>query len=137
MTDIAAIARAAEQAGADALTIANTYQAMSVDVKTRKSRLGRVTGGLSGPAIKPITLRLVYEASRAVKIPIVGLGGIETAEDVMEYLIVGARAVQIGTANFSRPDACGWVLNELEKACEKYKINNINDLVGSLQADCP
>jgi len=137
VTDIAAIARAAEQAGADALTVANTYQAMSVYVQTRKSRLGRVTGGLSGPAIKPITLRLVYEASRAVKIPVIGLGGIETAEDVLEYLIVGARAVQIGTANFSRPDACQRVLSGLEKACGKYKINNINNLVGSLQVDCP
>ena len=106
VTDIAVIARAAEEAGADALTVANTYQAMSIDVQTRKSRLGRVTGGLSGPAIKPITLRLVYEASRAVKIPIIGLGGIEKADDVLEYIIAGASAVQVGTANFSHPDAC-------------------------------
>ncbi len=106
MTDIAAIARAAEDAGADALTVANTYQGMSVDTRTRKSRLGRDTGGLSGPAIRPITLRLVYEASRAVKIPVVGLGGIEKVEDVLEYLIVGATAVQVGTANFSDPAAC-------------------------------
>jgi dihydroorotate dehydrogenase (NAD+) catalytic subunit len=136
VTDIAAIARAAEEAGADALTVANTYQAMSVDVQTRKSRLGRVTGGLSGPAIKPITLRLVYEASRAVKIPIVGLGGIETVDDVLEYLIVGARAVQIGTANFSHPDACVRLVGELERCCVKHKINAINSLIGSFEADC-
>ena len=102
VTDIAVIARAAEDAGADALTVANTYRGMSVDIQTRKSRLGRVTGGLSGPAIKPITLRLVYEASRAVKIPVIGLGGIEKAEDAFEYMIVGATAVQVGTANFFR-----------------------------------
>src|ERR1700758_5402294 len=106
VTDIAEIARTAEGAGADALTVANTYQAMSIDIQTRKSRLGRATGGLSGPAIKPITLRLVYEVSRAVKIPVLGLGGIERAEDVLEYLIAGASAVQVGTASFSSPTAC-------------------------------
>jgi dihydroorotate dehydrogenase (NAD+) catalytic subunit len=136
VTDIAVIARAAEEAGADALTVANTYQAMSIDVRTRKSRLGRVTGGLSGPAIKPITLRLVYEASRAVKIPIVGLGGIETVDDVLEYLIVGARSVQVGTANFSHPDACERLVGELERRCVKNKINTINHLIGSLEVDC-
>ena len=136
VTDIALIARAAENAGADALTVANTYQAMSVDIQTRKSRIGRVTGGLSGPAIKPITIRLVYEASRAVKIPIVGLGGVETPEDVMEYLIVGARAVQVGTANFARPDACQRLVEALEIACGKCKINDISSLTASLQVDC-
>ncbi len=137
VTDIAIIARAAEEAGADALTVANTYQGMSVDFQTRKSRLGLVTGGLSGPAIKPITLRLVYEASRAVKIPIIGLGGIENAEDVLEYMIVGAAAVQVGTASFSRPDACQRIVAELEKGCGNYNINKISDLTGSFQADCP
>jgi len=136
VADIAAIARAAEDAGADALTVANTYQGMSVDIQTRKSRLGRVTGGLSGPAIKPITLRLVYEASRAVKIPIVGLGGIEKAEDVLEYMIVGATAVQVGTANFSHPDACERIVDGLEKACMNNKVNGISKLTSSLQADC-
>jgi len=137
VTDITIIAKAAEEAGADALTVANTYQAMSVDLQTRHSKIGRVTGGLSGTAIKPITLRLVYEASRAVKIPVIGLGGIETAEDVLEYMVVGARAVQIGTANFSRPDICERLPGELEKACAKYKINTISSLVGSLKVDCP
>ena len=136
VTDIGVIARAAEQAGADALTVANTYQAMSIDVQTRKSRLGRATGGLSGPAIKPITLRLVYEARRAVKIPVVGLGGIEKADDVLEYIIAGASAVQIGTANFSHPGVCVDVLNQLEKSCRSNNINSISSLIGSFQADC-
>lgn len=137
VTDIALIARAAEAAGADALTVANTYQAMSIDIQTRKSRIGRVTGGLSGPAIKPITLRLVYEASRAVKIPVVALGGIETAEDVLEYMVVGATAVQVGTASFTRPDACQRIAEGLEIVCGKYKVNAINSLIGSIQADSP
>ncbi len=136
VTDIGAIARAAEEAGADALTVANTYQAMSIDIQTRKSRLGRATGGLSGPAIKPITLRLVYEARRAVKIPVVGLGGIEKADDVLEYVIAGASAVQVGTANFSRPGACVDILDQLEKSCKNNNINSINSLIGSFQADC-
>jgi dihydroorotate dehydrogenase (NAD+) catalytic subunit len=136
VTDIGVISQAAEQAGADALTVANTYQAMSIDVQTRKSRLGRATGGLSGPAIKPITLRLVYEARRAVKIPVVGLGGIEKADDVLEYIIAGASAVQIGTANFSHPGVCVDVLNQLEKSCRSNNINSISSLIGSFQADC-
>ena len=135
VTDIAVIARAAEEAGADALTVANTYQAMSVDVRTRRSKLGRVTGGLSGPAIKPITLRLVYEASRAVKLPVIGLGGIEKAEDVLEYVIVGATAVQVGTASFSAPDACERIVVELERSCRNNKIHAINKLMGTLQTD--
>jgi dihydroorotate dehydrogenase (NAD+) catalytic subunit len=137
ITDIGVVARAAESAGADALTVANTYQAMSIDVTTRRSRLGRITGGLSGPAIKPITLRLVYEARRAVKIPVIGLGGIEKAEDVLEYVIAGASAVQVGTANFSQPAACLDILERLERSCRSNNINNINCLVGSLEADCP
>ena len=137
VTDIGAIAKAAERAGADALTVANTYQAMSIDVRTRRSRLGRVTGGLSGPAIKPITLRLVYEAQRAVKIPIIGLGGIEKADDVLEYLIAGASAVQVGTANFAQPAACEDLLDQLERCCRSNKINNISELIGSFQVDCP
>ncbi len=136
VTDITVIARAAEEAGADSLTVANTYQAMSIDIRTRRSRLGRISGGLSGPAIKPITLRLVYEASHSVKIPVVGLGGIETVEDVMEYLIAGARAVEVGTASFVRPDATERLVQDLGKACENIKVNNINNLVGSLQVDC-
>jgi dihydroorotate dehydrogenase (NAD+) catalytic subunit len=135
VTDIAVIARAAEDAGADALTVANTYQGMSVDTRTRKSRLGRLTGGLSGPAIRPITLRLVYESSRAVKIPVVGLGGIERVEDVLEYMIVGANAVQVGTANFSDPVACGNLIDSLEKCCRSSNVHKISDLIGTLGTD--
>ena len=135
VTDITVTARAAQESGADALTVANTYQAMSIDVRTRKSRLGRVTGGLSGPAIKPITMRLVYEASRAVKIPIIGLGGIEKAEDVLEYLIAGASAVQVGTANFVRPDACASLVDSVEKACRNINVPGISDLRGSFKAE--
>ena len=136
VTDIGIIAKAAEEAGADALTVANTYQAMSIDIETRKSKLGRVTGGLSGPAIKPITLRLVYEARRSVKIPIVGLGGIEKAEDVLEYIIAGASAVQVGTANFTQPGACIVILDQLERCCIRNNTHRINELMGSFQADC-
>jgi dihydroorotate dehydrogenase (NAD+) catalytic subunit len=137
VTDITTIAKAAEEAGADTLTVANTYQAMSIDIQTRKSRLGRATGGLSGPAIRPITLRLVYEARRAVKIPVVGLGGIEKGADVLEYMIAGASAVQVGTASFSDPKACERILAELEKLCKNNKVNAISSLIGSFQADCP
>jgi dihydroorotate dehydrogenase (NAD+) catalytic subunit len=137
VTDIGVIAKAAESAGADALTVANTYQAMSIDVTTRKSRLGRVTGGLSGPAIKPITLRLVYETKLAVKIPVIGLGGIEKADDILEYVIAGASAVQIGTANFSQPAACLDILDRLERSCRNNNINSINSLVGTFNGDCP
>ena len=137
VTDIGVIARAAEEAGADALTVANTYQGMSVDISTRKSRLGRVTGGLSGPAIRPITLRLVYEAGRSVKIPIVGLGGIEGPEDALEYMIAGATAVQVGTANFSNPQACEKLVNGLERCCRELKVNNINSLISSIEVDSP
>ena len=136
VTDIAAIARAAEDAGADALTVANTYLAMSVDVQTRKSRLGRLTGGLSGPAIRPITMRLVYEASGAVKIPVVGLGGIEKVEDVLEYMILGATAVQVGTAIFTHPDACEKLVEAVESYCISTKLSRISSLISSFQADC-
>jgi dihydroorotate dehydrogenase (NAD+) catalytic subunit len=135
VTNIAVIARAAEEAGADALTVANTYQAMAIDVQTRKSRLGRATGGLSGPAIKPITLRLVYETGRAVKIPVIGLGGIEKGDDALEYIIAGASAVQVGTANFSQPRACVDILKQLELSCRSNNISVISSLIGSFQAD--
>jgi dihydroorotate dehydrogenase (NAD+) catalytic subunit len=132
VTDIATIARAAENAGADVLTVANTYIGMSVDWETRKSRLGNLTGGLSGPAIKPITLRLVYEACRAVKIPVIGLGGIETAEDIAEYLVVGAAAVQVGTASFVDPKATIRLVEGLEDLCFSNKVFNVNELKCSL-----
>ena len=135
VADIGSIAKAAQDVGGDALTVANTYPAMSVDFKTRRSRIGNPTGGLSGRAIKPITLRLVYEASRAVGIPIIGLGGIETAEDVLEYFVVGASAVQVGTASFADPNACVRIISELEKLCYSYNIPNINGLRGTFRAE--
>jgi dihydroorotate dehydrogenase (NAD+) catalytic subunit len=135
VTDISAIARAAEGAGADALTVANTYQAMSLDPGTKRSRIGRLTGGLSGPAIRPITMRLVYETSRAVKIPVIGLGGIESPEDVLEYMIAGASAVQIGTASFSSPRNCELITDKLTNACERYNYHKISDLTGTIRAD--
>jgi len=128
VADIGLIALAAQDAGADALTIANTYPAMAIDLRTLKSRLGNLTGGLSGPAIKPITLRLVWEAKKAVKIPVIGLGGIETVEDVLEYLSVGASAVQVGTANFADPRASGHLSSALTNALVRLKANNINDI---------
>lgn len=132
VTDIGILARAAEEAGADVLTVANTYPAMSVDFRTRQSRLGSLTGGLSGPAIKPITLRLVYEACHAVKLPVVGLGGIERPEDVLEYLIVGASAVQVGTSNFVEPTACVQILEGVERLCFSEKVFSISGLKDSI-----
>jgi dihydroorotate dehydrogenase (NAD+) catalytic subunit len=128
VADIGLIARAAESAGADALTVANTYPAMSLDTRSLKSRLGNLTGGLSGPAIRPITLRLVWETKKAVKIPVIGLGGIETVEDVLEYLSVGASAVQVGTASFADPRASERLLGPLTKALVQAKAININHL---------
>jgi dihydroorotate dehydrogenase (NAD+) catalytic subunit len=135
VTDIGLIARAAADAGADALTVANTYPAMSIDFRTRKSRLGNPTGGLSGRAIKPITLRLVNEAFRAVRIPIIGLGGINSAEDVLEYMVVGASAVQVGTASFADPQACERILGELKNLCASANIPNISKLTGTMGAN--
>jgi dihydroorotate dehydrogenase (NAD+) catalytic subunit len=135
VTDISVIARAAAEAGADALTVANTYPAMSIDFRTRRSRLGNPTGGLSGRAIKPITLRLVNEAFQAVRIPIIGLGGINSAEDVLEYIVAGARAVQIGTASFADPKACERILGALGNLCLSSNIPIISKLTGSLGAN--
>jgi dihydroorotate dehydrogenase (NAD+) catalytic subunit len=128
VTDIRVIAKAAEEAGADGLTVANTYPAMSIDVKSGSSRLGCPTGGLSGPAIRPITLWLVWEARKAVRIPIIGLGGIETVDDVLEYLAVGAAAVQVGTASFVSPGAVEGLATGLQRRILVYKVQNIQGL---------
>ena len=135
VSDIKVIAKAAADAGADALTVANTYQAMSVDYKTRQSRLGNPTGGLSGPAIRPITTRLVYESAKAVGIPIIALGGVQRAEDAIEYLVVGATAVQVGTASFADPKACEKIIVGLEKLCGELNISKIKELTGSFRAE--
>lgn len=128
VADIGLIGRSAQDAGADALTIANTYPAMAIDPRSLKSRLGNLTGGLSGPAIKPITLRLVWEAKKAVTIPIIGLGGIETVEDVLEYLSVGASAVQVGTASFADPRVSEHLVGTLTNALVHSKVNDISKL---------
>ena len=128
VTDIGLIARAAEGVGADALTMANTYPAMAVDFRTRKSRLGSLTGGLSGPAIKPITLRLVWETRKAVRIPIIGLGGVETVEDVLDYMIVGASAIQVGTASFADPRVSERLVDALTNVLERTKAFTLNEM---------
>ncbi len=128
VTDIGLIARAAEGAGADALTVANTYPAMAVDFRTKKSRLGSLTGGLSGSAIKPITLRLVWEVRKAVRIPIIGLGGVETVEDVLDYLAVGASAVQVGTASFADPRVSEKLVDALTSVLERAKAFTLSEI---------
>ena len=128
------IARAAEAAGADALVVANSYPALCIDSHTQRSRLGSTTGGLSGAAIKPITMRLVDEASRAVKIPVVGLGGIESPADVAEYLLAGASAVEVGTAHFVDPRASERIAEGLEMWCRDENIFEISNLRGNLKA---
>lgn len=127
-------AKAAESEGADAVVVANTYPALVINPSTRRSRLGNVTGGLSGPAIKPLTVRLVHEVNRVVKIPIIGLGGIENAPDVAEYMIAGASAVEVGTAHFVDPRASERLIARLGKWCEDEKAFVISDLRGSFRA---
>ena len=135
VADIGLIARTAEGAGADALTIANTYPAMAIDPWSGKSCLGNQTGGLSGPSIKPITLRLVWEAYKAIKIPILGVGGIETVEDVLQYLSVGATAVQVGTASFTDPAVSQRLVEGLQKALLRAKTFTVNEIRGRIFAD--
>jgi dihydroorotate dehydrogenase (NAD+) catalytic subunit len=135
VTDIGLIARAAEAAGADALTVANTYPALALDLTSKRSVLGNTTGGLSGPAIKPITLRLVWEVRKATALPIIGLGGIETAEDVLEYAMVGASAVQVGTASFADPKASEEIIEELPRALSEVKALSFNEIKDKFQVE--
>lgn len=132
VTDIQSIAIAAESAGADALSLINTVLGMGIDIRTRKPLLARKTGGLSGPAIKPIALAKVYQVAQAVSIPIIGLGGIMTGEDAVEFIIAGASAVQVGTLNFVQPDGALQVIAGIERYCVENGINRICDLVGTL-----
>lgn len=135
VTSIAQMARVAEEAGADAISLINTFVAMAIDPETRKPRIANVTAGLSGPAIKPIALRMVYDASKAVKIPIIGMGGISTATDVIEFLLAGATAVQIGTASYWDPRATEKIVEELEQWCADHQVTRITDLTGGLVID--
>ena len=132
VTDIAVLARAAEAAGADALSLVNTFVGMAIDIETRAPRISNVTAGLSGPAIKPVALRMVYQATQAVRIPIIGLGGIASAEDALEYIIAGARAVQVGTANFYAPDTALRVVEGIRAYCARKRLH-LADLVGSIR----
>jgi len=129
VTNIGLTARAATEAGADALTVANTYPAMAIDFRSGKSRLGNPTGGLSGPAIKPITLKLVWDVRQAVEIPVIGLGGVEKVDDVLDYISVGASAVQVGTASFADPTVTRRLVEGLEEAVYRAKSSTIKDIV--------
>jgi len=135
VTDVASFAIAAEEAGADAVSLVNTFLAMAIDVETRRPKLSNVLGGLSGPAIRPIAVRMVHECRQAVDIPIVGMGGIMTAEDVLEFMIAGATAVQVGTANFVDPLVWPKLLNGLRDYLDRHDVPRLTDLVGSLELE--
>ncbi|PIP08667.1 MAG: dihydroorotate dehydrogenase B catalytic subunit [Syntrophobacteraceae bacterium CG23_combo_of_CG06-09_8_20_14_all_50_8] len=135
VTDIALIAESVEEAGADAISLINTITGMSVDTERRMPHLKNITGGLSGPAIKPIALRMVWQAVKRVSIPVIGIGGIATASDALEFLIVGARAVQVGTANFVNHAIIMDILAGMESYLERHHITDINDLIGTLKED--
>jgi dihydroorotate dehydrogenase (NAD+) catalytic subunit len=132
VTSIGQMAHVAQEAGADAISLVNTFVAMSIDVKTRKPRIANVTAGLSGPAIKPIAVRMVYEASKSVQIPVIGMGGISTAADVVEFMLAGASAVQVGTASFWDPRATEKIAAELEAWCKEHEVSKISELTGGL-----
>lgn len=132
VTDISEIARAAEAAGADALSLINTVLGMAIDVKTRKPQLARVVGGLSGPAVRPIAVRMVYETYRAVQIPLIGMGGISNSRDAIEFMLAGATAVAVGTANFVNPTATRDVIEGLAYYGELYGVDDINEIIGGL-----
>ncbi len=135
ITKIEPIALAAEHAGADAISLINTYVGMAVDINSRKPKLGRIKGGLSGPAIKPLALAKVFDAARVVRIPIIGIGGIMNAHDVLEFMITGATAVEIGTANFIDPPVCQTIINDLTTYCLNAHIDRITTLINSIKIE--
>ena len=137
VTDVASFARAAEEAGADAISLVNTFLAMAIDVETRRPKLSNVLGGLSGPAIRPIAIRMVWECYQAVKLPILGMGGIATVEDALEFIIAGSTAVQIGTMNFVDPFIWTKLLAGIESYLDRHKIARIQDLVGRVEMPAP
>ena len=133
VTDITEIARSVQDAGADALSLINTITGMAIDIETRTPKLGNITGGLSGPAIKPIALRMVWEVAKVVKVPVIGIGGITTAADALEFIIAGASAIQVGTANFINPLAAMDILSGIEKYLKNHKIKEMKTLIGGLK----
>jgi dihydroorotate dehydrogenase (NAD+) catalytic subunit len=133
VTSVASFARAAEEAGADAVSLINTFLAMAIDIETRRPKLTNVVGGLSGPGIRPIAVRMVWDCYRAVKIPIVGMGGIATPEDALEFIIAGASAIQVGTANFVDPFIWGKILDGIAAYMERHGVSRVADLVGSIE----
>ena len=133
VTDITEIARAAEASGADALSLINTLLGMAIDVKRRRPVLARVVGGFSGPAVKPVALRMVWQCSKAVSVPILGMGGVTTGTDAVEYMLAGATAVAVGTANFMNPQATVDVIDGIIDYCEEQGVNDVNDLIGALE----
>jgi dihydroorotate dehydrogenase (NAD+) catalytic subunit len=135
VTSIAQMAYVAQEAGADALSLVNTFVAMAIDPETRKPRIANITAGLSGPAIKPIAVRMVYDAAHAVRIPVIGMGGISTAADVVEFMLAGATAVQIGTASYWDPCATEKIVDELQAWCGEHGIERIADLTGGMQVE--
>jgi dihydroorotate dehydrogenase (NAD+) catalytic subunit len=134
VTDISLMARVAEEAGADAVSLINTITGMAIDIRTRRPKLANITGGLSGPAIKPVAIRMVYEVFRAVKIPVIGMGGIMTAADAVEFMIAGARAVAVGTANFVRPGVTLEILDGIMGYMEEQGLEDIGSLIGTVDA---
>jgi dihydroorotate dehydrogenase (NAD+) catalytic subunit len=135
VTDIVAIAKWAVDGGADMISLINTLWSLGIDINTRRPVLGNITGGLSGPAIKPVALRMVYQVSRALTVPIIGIGGIASVEDVVEFLIAGATAVQVGTANFYEPGVTVRLVNELRNFCEERNIERVSSLINTLRVD--
>jgi len=133
VTDVSSFARAAEDGGADAVSLVNTFLAMAIDVESRRPRLSNIVGGLSGPAIRPIAVRMVYECAQAVRIPIIGMGGIADARDALEFLIAGASAVQVGTANFVDPLIWSKILDGIRDYMSRHAIERLGDLVGTLR----
>jgi len=134
VTDIVEIALSAQEAGTDAISLVNTFLAMAVDMETRKPLLANTFGGLSGPAIKPIALRMVYQVASKVKIPVIGMGGISSGKDALEFLITGAKAVEVGMANFIDPETTVRIIEELKAYCQKNKIDKIETIIGTLKA---
>jgi dihydroorotate dehydrogenase (NAD+) catalytic subunit len=137
VTDIALIARAAEAAGADSLSLINTITGMAIDLETRRPKIANITGGLSGPAIKPIALRMVWQVVQAIQIPVIGIGGIITAEDALEFLVAGASAVQIGTANFINPQVTIDIIDGIEAFIARRNIASVTDIIGTLETNRP